>query len=99
MGSTLGINAGRTAGKDDSFRLFLENFVEGCVERQDFAVDLAFADPAGDQLAVLGAKIKDDDRVVVQERLQRKSMVDSRRFTAKDLRLKQKLTTADCGPP
>ncbi len=64
MRRAIGVDAGRTAGQDDPLGIFGEDFGKRRGKGQDFAVDLALADPPRDQLAVLGAEIKDDNRIV-----------------------------------
>jgi len=52
----------RTSAQDDRGRFARRDRIPGCVPRQQFGVDVRLAHPASDQLPVLRAKIKDDDR-------------------------------------
>ena len=57
MGGIFCIHTCRSAGKNDAPGIFGGNdFCRG-IKRQYLAVNMALADAAGDQLAVLGAKI------------------------------------------
>src|SRR5665213_175505 len=71
MGSAFGVNTGGPAGKNDALRIFLENLSDCRRVRKNFAVNLGFPDPPGDQLAVLGAKIKNEYRIVFQNHLRK----------------------------
>jgi len=55
------MNTGGAAGEDDPFGLKRLYGVKGHVERVDFAVDVAFAYPAGDELRVLGTEIQNQN--------------------------------------
>ncbi len=68
MGGIGSVNTGGASGKDDSLRILFENFLNGRGKWQDFAIDLAFADAPGDQLAILGPKIQNENRVVMQRK-------------------------------
>ena len=57
-----GIDARGAAREDDSFRILRPDRRRRRMVRHDFAVDPAFADPAGDQLTVLRTEIENDDR-------------------------------------
>ena len=55
------VDAAGAAGEDDAFGGERADAVEGGGEGEDLAVDLAFADAPGDELAVLRAEVEDDD--------------------------------------
>src|SRR5262249_38515473 len=52
------VDAGGTAGKNKAARLHFGDARGGYIMADDLAEDILFADPARDQLAVLGAKVK-----------------------------------------
>ena len=52
------------AREDDSLRLEAPDELVGNVVRMDLAVDLGFADPAGDELRVLRPEIENQDFLV-----------------------------------
>src|SRR5205807_162946 len=56
-----GVDALRSAREDQAARTAGQDLLQWRGVWQQLAVDMALADPAGDQLAVLGAKIKDED--------------------------------------
>src|SRR5437588_625185 len=56
-----GINTVWAARKDDTVRLPRQDLLDGRRVREELAVHAALADPAGDQLTVLGAKIENED--------------------------------------
>ena len=58
------MNAGRPAGKDDAFRMACQNVLKGRTPGNDFGIDMAFADAAGDELGILAAEIEDQDLLV-----------------------------------
>ncbi len=60
----LGIDRGRSAGKDEAFGLERQHLFSRSVPGEEFAVDVRLAHPAGDQLGVLGTEIEDGDGVV-----------------------------------
>ncbi len=55
------VDALRAARQDDRRRLALGDLGGGDPVRDDLGVDLQLADPAGDQLGVLGAEVDDED--------------------------------------
>ena len=55
------VNAGRPAGKDDALRLQRRDFLRRDVEANDLGIDLAFANPARDDLGVLRTEIEDEN--------------------------------------
>ena len=55
------MDAGRTAGKNNTDGLAGQDIRQGHVPRNDFGIDVAFADTAGDQLGILAAKVQDND--------------------------------------
>ena len=52
------VNAGRTAGENDSVRVQFCNFGRGKIERNNFGVNLQLPHPASDHLGVLRAEIE-----------------------------------------
>ena len=58
-------DAVRAAGKDDAPVLAGNDPFHGRGIGQDFAVDMVVADPAGDQLVILAAKIKNQNRFML----------------------------------
>jgi len=64
LGGLLGVNTGGPPGKDQPFGTKGQNFARRCIVRQDFGINLALADAAGNDLGVLGTKVKDEDAVV-----------------------------------
>ena len=62
------MHAGRTAGEDDALRPVRQDFRQGRVPGDYFGIDVAFPDPAGDQLRILAAEIKDQDFLVLRHR-------------------------------
>ena len=55
------VNAGWTAGENDSVRRKIDNFRCGNVEGNNLGVDLQFANAARDHLGVLRAEVEDED--------------------------------------
>ena len=60
-GGVLGVDAGGAAGEDDGGGGDGADFVGRDVARHDLGVDVQVAHAAGDQLAVLGAEVEDED--------------------------------------
>ena len=60
------VDAARTAGEDDPFGRDLAESGGRDVVADDFAVDLLFADAAGDELRVLRTEVEDDDLFIDQ---------------------------------
>ena len=54
-------DGGRTAGKDDADGLLFPDFLHRDAPRDNFGIDVAFTDTAGNQLGILAAEIKDQD--------------------------------------
>ena len=63
-GRILGVDARRAARQDDGGRIQRADLVRGDVARDDFGVDVQVAHAAGDELAVLRAKVKHKDFLV-----------------------------------
>ncbi len=61
MGASVFVDAGWAAGEDEALGVELGDSVQRRVVGQQLAVDAAFAHAAGDQQAVLGAEVEDDD--------------------------------------
>ena len=55
------VNAGRSAGENDSVRLHFFDVGGRNIEANDFRIDLAFPHTAGDHLRVLRAKIENEN--------------------------------------
>jgi hypothetical protein len=55
------VNAGWAARKDQPFGSHCRDFSRRCVEPNDLRIDLAFPDPARNDLSVLRAEIEDED--------------------------------------
>ena len=76
-GINLGVNGGRireictvgAAGKDDALGIFGLDFGQIGAVRVNFAIHVAFADAAGNQLVILAAEIQDDDRFLLHKEL------------------------------
>ena len=58
-------HAGRATGQDDPGRLAARQFGCGGVIPDDFRIHLLFADPAGNQLGVLGSDIEDGNPILM----------------------------------
>ena len=56
------VHAGRAAGQDDRGRVLGQHLGDRHVVRHDLGVDVGLADPARDQLGVLGAEVDDEHR-------------------------------------
>jgi hypothetical protein len=61
------VNAGWPARKDQPFGLHCRDFSGRCVEANDLGIDLAFPDPARNDLSVLRAEIEDENSRVLGE--------------------------------
>ncbi len=55
------VHAGGSARENDSLGLQLTNPLSGDVVANDLAVDILFANSAGDELRVLGSEVEDQD--------------------------------------
>ena len=55
------VNAGRSAGKDDSVRFQLRDLVRRNIEANDLGIDLQLTDAARDYLRVLRTEIEDEN--------------------------------------
>jgi len=55
------INAGGSAGKDDSIRFEFRDLVRRNVKANDLGINLQFTDATRDYLGVLRAEIEDED--------------------------------------
>src|SRR5690606_33877577 len=63
-GSALLEDRGRAAGKDDGYRVSALDLLPGRIEGDHLRINARFSDSSGDQLGVLGAKIKDENGLV-----------------------------------
>ena len=61
------VDAGGSAGQDDSLRLAGGDLAPRSVERKQLRVHVQLADAPGDELAVLAAEVQNHDRVHVRE--------------------------------
>ena len=59
------IDAARTAGQDDGFRILGFDLFQRICVRNDFAVDSAFTDASGNQLGVLSPEVDDQDQLML----------------------------------
>jgi hypothetical protein len=59
MGRPFIVNTRGTAGKNESFRAQPGDFSRGCVEANNFRINLEFANPPGNDLCVLRTEIQD----------------------------------------
>ena len=64
VGRLLAVDAGGPSGQDDCPRRKLFDLFDADVEGNNLRVDLAFADPAGDDLRVLGAEVENEQAAV-----------------------------------
>jgi hypothetical protein len=53
------VDAGRATGEDESFRLESRDSLPGGIVGDELTIDVAFANSAGDEVAILGAEIDD----------------------------------------
>ena len=65
------VDAGWTAGKDDPLRAAGENVRKGGIPGNDFGIDVAFTDTAGDQLGVLAAEVQDQNQFLLMHNTSR----------------------------
>ena len=61
---TLGVNALRAAGEDDADGVKGADLIHGHGVRLDFAIDIALAHAARNELVILSSEIEDDDRLI-----------------------------------
>src|SRR3990172_2265083 len=62
LGGAFAVDGGGAAGEDEAAWVEALDPLPGCVVGDEFAVDVALADAAGDEHGVLGAEVEDDDR-------------------------------------
>jgi hypothetical protein len=63
VGSVLLVHRFWSAGEDESFGLYREDFLHGRVPREQLAIDLRLAHTPRDDLRILGTEIEDGDRI------------------------------------
>src|SRR2546425_13071687 len=61
------VDGGGAAGEDEAARVEALDVLPGCVVREELAVDVALADSAGYQHAILCPEIEDDDSLRLGE--------------------------------
>ena len=52
------------AAKNDTDGILCQNLIHWCIAGHHFAENLAFTDPAGNQLRVLSSEIQHDDKLI-----------------------------------
>lgn len=57
------VNRARATGKNDADRMLISYLLNAGVARENYGIDVLFADSAGDQLRILRPKIEDNDRL------------------------------------
>ena len=61
MGRPFIVNTRRTAGKNESLRAQSGDFSRGCIEANNFRINLEFANTPGNDLRVLRTEIQDEN--------------------------------------